>query len=60
MDSQVSEKIPILREVRQGGPISSKLFMATLQEIYRNAQPARGEMNKITDGEKHAWPKICR
>ena len=28
MDSQVSEEIPILRDMRQGDPISPKLFTA--------------------------------
>ena len=30
MDNQVSEKIPILRGVRQGDPISPTLFTATV------------------------------
>ena len=36
-DNQVSEKIPILRGVRQGDPISPKLFTATIQEVFKNA-----------------------
>ena len=38
MDSQVSEEIPILRGVRQGDTISPKLFTATIQEVFKNAQ----------------------
>ena len=38
MGSQVSEEIPILRGMRQGDPISSKLFTATIQEVFTNAQ----------------------
>ena len=38
MDSQVSEEIPILRAVRQGDPISPKLFTATVQNLFKNAQ----------------------
>ena len=38
MDSQVSEEIPILRGVRQGDPISPKLFTATIQEVFKNVQ----------------------
>ena len=36
MNKQVSEKIPILRGVRQGDPISPKLFTATIQ-VFKNA-----------------------
>ena len=35
MDSQVPEEIPILRGVRQGDPISPKLFTATIQEVFK-------------------------
>ena len=38
MDSQVSEDIPVLGGVRQGDPISPKLFTATIQEVFKNAQ----------------------
>ena len=34
MDNQVSEKIPILRGVRQGDPVFPKLFTATIQEVF--------------------------
>ena len=34
MDSQVSEEIPILRGVRQGDPVSPKLFTPTIQEVF--------------------------
>ena len=38
MDSQISEEIPVLRDVRQGDPISPKLFTATIKEVFKNAQ----------------------
>ena len=38
MDNQVSDEIPILRGMRQGDPISPKLFTATIQEVFKNAQ----------------------
>ena len=38
MDNQVLEEIPILRGVRQGDPISPKLFAATIQGVFKNAQ----------------------
>ena len=38
MDNQVSEEIPILRGMRQGDPISPKLFAATIQEVFKNAR----------------------
>ena len=38
MDNQVSEEIPMLRSVRQGDPISPKLFTSTVQEVFNNAQ----------------------
>ena len=50
MDSQVSEEIPILRGVRQGDPISPKLFTATIQEVFKNAQLEENGIN--IDGEK--------
>ena len=50
MDNQASEEIPILRGVRQGDPISPKLFTATIQEVFKNAQPEEKGIN--IDGEK--------
>ena len=50
MDSQASEEIPILRGVRQGDPISPKLFTATFQEVFKNAQLEEKGIN--IDGEK--------
>ena len=35
MDSQVSEEISVLRGVRQGDPVSPKLFTATIQEVLK-------------------------
>ena len=50
MYSQVSEKIPVLRGNRQGNPISPKLFKATIQEVFKNAQLV--EKGIDIDGEK--------
>ena len=50
MDSQVTEEIPVLRGVRQGDPIFPKLFTATIQEVFKNAQLEEKEIN--IDGEK--------
>ena len=50
MDSQVSAEIPVLRGVRQGDPISPKLFTATVQEVFKNAQLDKKGIN--IDGEK--------
>ena len=38
IDSQVSEEISVLRGVIQGDPISPKLFTATIEEVFKNAQ----------------------
>ena len=38
MDSQISEEIPKLRGMRQGDPVFPKLFTATVQEVFKNAQ----------------------
>ena len=38
MDNQVPEKIPILRGVRQGDPISPKSFTETIQELFKTVQ----------------------
>ena len=50
IDNQVSEEIPILRGVRQGDPISPKLFTTTIQEVFKNAELEEKGIN--TDGEK--------
>ena len=50
MDSQVSEEIPIPRGVRQGDPVSPKLFTATIQKVFKNAQLKEKGIN--IDGEK--------
>ena len=34
-NNEVSEEIPILGGVRQGDPISPKLFTATVQEVFK-------------------------
>ena len=51
MDNQVSEEIPMLTGVRQGNPISSKLFTATIQEVFKNIQLEEKGVQNI-DGEK--------
>ena len=38
MDSQVSEKVPILRGVREGDPIFPKLLTSTIQGVFKNAR----------------------
>ena len=50
MDNKVSELIPILGGVRQGNPISPKLFTATIQEVFNNAKLEGKGIN--IDGEK--------
>ena len=45
MDNQVSEEISILRGVRQGNPISPKLFTATTQKVFNNSQLEEKGMN---------------
>ena len=50
MDNQVSEEIPILSGVRQGDPISPKLFTATIHEVFENAQLEGKGIN--IDGKK--------
>ena len=57
MDNQVWEEIPILRGVRQGDPTSPKLFTATFQVVFRNAQ-LEEKMNKYR-WRKTARPQFC-
>ena len=52
-DSQVSEKILVLRGMRQGDPVSPKLFTATIQEVFKEC-PARRERNK------YRWRKTVK
>ena len=52
MDNQASEEIPIPRSVKQGDPISPKLFIATIQEVFKNAQLEEKGIN--IDGEKQS------
>ena len=55
-DNQVSEEIPVLRDVRQRDPISPKLFTATIQEVFKNAQLE--DKGKNIDGEKLSDPRF--
>ena len=41
-DDQVSEEIPTLRGMRQGDPISPKLFTTTIREVFTKC-PGRRE-----------------
>ena len=43
MDNQVLEEISILRGLRQGDPVSPKLFTAPVQEVFENAQQEEKE-----------------
>ena len=49
MDNQVAEKIPILTGVRQGYPVSPKLFPATIH-VFKYAQLEAKGIN--IDGEE--------
>ena len=53
VDSEVSEEIPILRGMRQADPISPKLFTATIQEVFKNAQLEE-------KGIKSRWRKTAK
>ena len=37
MENQTSEEIKILRGVRQGDPISPKLFTTAIEQIFKNS-----------------------
>ena len=50
MDNQISEEIPILRGVRQEGPVSPKLSSATVPEAFKNLPLEEKGIN--IDGEK--------
>ena len=43
MNNQISEEIPILRGVKQGNPISPKLFTATIQKVFKTPSQKRKE-----------------
>ena len=53
MENQTSEEIKILRGVRQGDPISPKLFTAAIEQIFKNSDlKPRGidiDGEKLTD-----------
>ena len=51
MDNPVSEEIQMIRGVRQGDPISSKLSTTTVQEVFEKAH--REEKEVHIDGEKN-------
>ena len=50
VQNQVSKEILVLRGVRQGDPISPKLFTATIREMFKNAQQEEKGIN--IDGDK--------
>ena len=52
MENQVSEEITRLRGVRQGHPISPKLFTVTIQEAFKNAHLEEKGINFNIDGER--------
>ena len=49
IENQVSEEIKIQRGVRQGDPISPKLFTATIEEVFKNSELEQRGL--IIDGE---------
>ena len=49
LDSEISTEIKIARGVRQGDPLSPKLFNATLEEVFKNAEME--EEGIVIDGE---------
>ena len=38
----MSDEFPINREVRQGGPLSHKLFTAVMEEVFKKADISEG------------------
>ena len=50
IEKEMSEEIKILRGVRQGDPISPKLFTATIEEVFKNCEIE--ERGIDIDGEK--------
>ena len=50
IEKQMSEEIRILRGVRQGDPISPKLFTASIEEVFKNCD--LDKMGRDIDGEK--------
>ena len=56
MENEVSEKIPILRGVRQGDPISPKLLTTTIQ-VFESAQLEETGLN--VDGEKMVGVRLA-
>ena len=56
-DNQVTEKIPILRDIRQGEPISPRFFTALIQVVSRNANLEEKGIN--IDGEKLSDPRFA-
>ena len=52
MENQVSEEITRLRGVRQGHPISPKLFTVTIQEAFKSAHLEEKAINFNIEGEK--------
>ena len=50
IEKQMSDEIKILRGVRQGDPISPKLFTASIEEVFKNCELEKRGID--IDGEK--------
>ena len=50
IEKEMSEEIKILRGVRQGDPISPKLFTATIEDVFKNCEIEERDID--IDGEK--------